>query len=219
MDMKDLEEFKVWNTADVFPDPIWKAKYPHKLFRLQKKAKEFLDNSEFLNAGLERDGGASSSSDPEQPHMWGESQEFYEWLRNPSEEIWQSWNYQNGNRRQITKSWVNFHPPGAWTDEHTHGNTDMVAVLYLDAPTDSGNLQVHNPLFYHWEGTQRIAGSNSWTNVPIETGDVVIFPGWLLHRTEKNNSTNDRMTINTNIAASVNFHNITIAKPTPADGR
>ena len=22
MDMKDLEEFKVWNTADVFPDPI-----------------------------------------------------------------------------------------------------------------------------------------------------------------------------------------------------
>ena len=38
--------------------------------------------------------------------------------------------------------------------------------------------------------------------VPFKTGDVVIFPGWLLHRTEKNNSDKLRITINTNIQAS-----------------
>ena len=77
-----------------------------------------------------------------------------------------------------------------------------VIVLYLDVPPNSGNLEVHNPLFYHWEGTKRIGGSNTWTKVPVKTGDVIIFPGWLLHRTEKSATDTPRITINTNITTS-----------------
>jgi len=200
-DWKD--DISSWVTADILPDPLWRGHYPGDLSALQTKTREFLANSESLNTGLERDGGVSSSLDIEQPHVWTEAIDFFDWLKRPSEEIWNSWCYDNSNQRQIARSWANFHPAGGWTDEHTHGRTDQVAVLYLEAPANSGNLQVHNPLFYHWESNQnRITGSHSWTDVPIQTGDVIIFPGWLLHRTGKNESDGDRITINVNIKAS-----------------
>jgi hypothetical protein len=205
--MDDIEDdwkddFSSWVTADIFPDPLWRGHYPGDLTELTEKTKEFLKHNDELNTGLERDGGVSSSSATEQPHSWIESLDFYNWLRRPTEEIWHAWSYKDVDQRQIARSWANFHPPRAWTDEHTHGPTDQVAVLYLDAPANSGNLQVLNPLFYHWEGTPRISGSNGWRDVPIQTGDVIVFPGWMMHRTGKNESDSDRLTINTNIKAN-----------------
>ena len=35
----------------------------------------------------------------------------------------------------------------------------------------------------------------------VKTGDVVIFPGWMLHRTGKNLNDDPRITINTNVIA------------------
>lgn len=198
----DKDPMESWKTADVFPDPLWRGHYPGDLTALQEKTIEFLKNSVKLNAGLERGGGASSSSEDEMPHVWPEAVDFYKWCQPPSHEIWCHWNYKNPEKRQIDRSWANYHVKGAWTDEHTHGETDQVIVLYLDAPPNSGNLEVHNPLFYHWEGTKRISGSNTWTKVPVKTGDVIIFPGWLLHRTEKNATDSPRITINTNITTS-----------------
>ena len=192
-----------WKTADVFSDPLWKGHYSGDLLAFQERTLEFLNNSNDLNNALEEGGGASSSSDNNMPHIWPEAKDYYNWLmEGPSYEIWCHWNYKTPEQRQIERSWANLHPNGAWTKEHTHGEADQVAVLYLDVPPNSGNLEVHNPLFYHWQGTRQKAGTNSWTHVTVQTGDVVIFPGWLLHRTEKNNSDKHRITINTNIQAS-----------------
>tara|TARA_B100000941_G_scaffold227301_1_gene169562 strand:- start:1212 stop:1847 length:636 start_codon:yes stop_codon:yes gene_type:complete len=197
-----MDEIKSWRSADIFAHPIWIGHYPGDLKELQRKTLEFLKNSEQLNSGLERDGGASSSSDPEMPHMWNEAQDFYKWCIKPSTEIWNHWSYQEPQNIQIERSWANYHPKGGWTDEHTHGSTDMVIVLYLDVPKNSGNLEIHNPLFYHWEGTKRGAASNGWRQLPVTTGDVVIFPGWILHRTGKNFNDNPRLTINTNLLSA-----------------
>jgi len=212
---KVVDNVSSWVTADVFPDPLWRGHYSGDLSQLQKKTREFLEHSDELNIGLERDGGLSSSSAREQPHGWVEALDFLNWLRHASEAIWEAWSYNNSEQRQIFRSWANIHPPGGWTDEHTHGRTDQVAVLYLEAPADSGNLQVMNPLFYHWEGTPRAAGSNSWKDVPIQTGDVVIFPGWMLHRSGVNKSDEDRITININILASPDLIPIPEAHPVP----
>jgi hypothetical protein len=188
-----------WSSPAIFPFPIWKGYYPGDLTELRKKTYDFLENSENLNAGLERDGGASSSSDPDEPHKWTESHDFYKWAQGPSAEIWKHWCYIPADDRKVASSWANFHPKGAWTDTHTHGVADQVIVLYLDVPEDSGDLEIHNPLFYHWEGTKRIAGSNGWRPINVKTGDVIIFPGWVMHRTGKNFNDDPRVTINTNI--------------------
>jgi hypothetical protein len=198
----NVETVASWVTADIFPDPLWRGHYPGDLTELRKKTYDFLKNSDKLNAGLERDGGASSSSDPEMPHMWTEAHEFFQWANEDSLQIWNYWGYKHPEQRQIARSWANYHPKEAWTDEHTHGDTDQVMVLYLDVPKDSGDLEIHNPLFYHWEGSKRMSGTNGWRNLKVKTGDVVIFPGWMLHRTGKNFNDDPRVTINTNIIAS-----------------
>jgi hypothetical protein len=35
----------------------------------------------------------------------------------------------------------------------------------------------------------------SWRSIPIEENDVLIFPGWLYHRTEESLTENPRITI------------------------
>ena len=91
----DKDPMESWKTADVFPDPLWRGHYPGDLTALQEKTIEFLKNSVKLNAGLERGGGASSSSEDEMPPVWPEAVDFYKWCQPPSHEIWCHWNYKN----------------------------------------------------------------------------------------------------------------------------
>jgi len=200
-EVKNTDLTEGWEVPHIFPEPIWRGHFPCDLTAFQEKTRDFLKHSDKLNTSNERDGGASSSADPDMPHTWDESSDFYAWLSYPSEEIWKEWGYPSYPPRSLGQSWANFHPPGAWTSDHTHNGIQQVAILYLQVPEDSGNLQVMNPLFYHWEGTPK-GNRSGWMDIPVKTGDVFILPGWMLHRSGVNNSTEDRMTINTNIVAS-----------------
>lgn len=182
----------------IFESVVWKGHYNGDLSELQKAARHQLTTSPRLNTALEKDGGISSSSDPNYPHTWDETQEFIKWLHDPAATVWHQWGYPDVNRT-ITNSWANLHPTGAYTEQHTHGPAKQVVVLYLQQPEHGGYLEVQNPLFYHWQGYYR--GQPEWFQVPVQTGDVVIFPGWLLHRSQKNKSELERMIISFNIGS------------------
>jgi hypothetical protein len=181
---------------NIFESLVWKGHYTGNLSELQHQSKILLTTSPRLNTGLERDGGVSSSSDANYPHNWEESKDFLNWLRPYSDLVWSRWGYPSVNR-MFTNSWANLHPSGAWTDTHNHGLTKQVIVLYLDQPENGGNLELQNPLFYHWQGY--FQGQPEWIEVPVQTGDVIIFPGWLLHRSQKNNSDSNRMVMSFNL--------------------
>ncbi len=184
--------------ADIFERLIWKGHYDGDLSKMLENAKYLLSTSLNLNVGLERDGGVSSSSDPNAPHNWSATGPFLNWLDPVSLKIWHHWGYPIKHERILSGSWVNKHPKGAWTDEHQHGQVPMVVVLYLYNPKDGGNLEVANPLFYHWSGTIKTPGYE-WTQIPVESGDVIIFPGWINHRTQKNLSDEDRYVMSINV--------------------
>ena len=145
---------------------------------------------------MERDGGLSSSSDPDAPHFWKEAEEFFNWLKPNSTLAWNNWGYPNVNR-SFGNSWANIHPPGGWTDVHTHGTAKQVVVLYLQQPTNGGNLEIQNPLFYHWQGYY--TGAPEWLEIKVNTGDVLLFPGWISHRSQKNLSSENRIVLSFNI--------------------
>ncbi len=184
--------------AAVFEQLIWRDHYDGDLSAILADARRLLDNSANLNTGLERDGGVSSSSDSNAPHNWPSLRPFLNWVDPISLKIWNHWGYPLNHDRVLSGSWVNRHPHGAWTDEHQHGMIPMVIVFYLDNPENGGNLEVANPLFYHWSGTIKTAGFE-WVEVPVTTGDVIIFPGWLNHRTQKNKSDKDRIVMSINV--------------------
>jgi uncharacterized protein (TIGR02466 family) len=181
----------------IFENYIWKGHYPGNLMSLQSKAHNHFVNNKKLNSILERGGGLSSSTDTDAPQAWEEAQDFLEWIKKPIITIWQDWAYQNTNAR-IVSSWVNLHPPGAWTDEHSHGSIPLVVVLYIDQPLNGGNLEIQNPLFYHWQGYNQLS-TTRWKEIPVSTGDVVIFPGWINHRTQQNLSNQNRIVASFNI--------------------
>ena len=181
----------------LFEHLIWRGHYDGDLTSLKERIEILFDTSNKLNTGLERDGGVSSSSDPNAPHTWREIGPFLNWLIEPSSQIWQHWQFPEAALR-VKASWANCHPTGAWTDEHQHRSVPMVVVLYVDQPECGGNLEIADPMFYHWNYSEK-STDNTWREVPIQSGDVLIFPGWINHRTQKNASYNNRYVISFNI--------------------
>jgi ectoine hydroxylase-related dioxygenase (phytanoyl-CoA dioxygenase family) len=62
----------------------------------------------------------------------------------------------------------------------------MVSAAYLSIPDNSGYFEYKDV---------------TWKELPTVSGDVIIFPGWIEHRTQTNNSSEDRWVITTNFIA------------------
>jgi uncharacterized protein (TIGR02466 family) len=191
------------NPAKIFPEPIWIGHYDGDLSLVKSRALKLFNASNKLNAGLERAGGQSSSSDPDMPHTWPEITDFLDWCDDLTAIVWQDWHYPKADR-MVINSWANIHPKGAWTDEHTHNAAGQVIVLYVEQPENGGNLEIFNPMFYNWESTLRESG-HSWKELEVKTGDVVVFPGWVLHRTQPNQTDDTRIVMSFNVGLRPQF--------------
>ena len=181
--------------ADSLVNIVWVDEYPGDLNPLLARANDLLANSKLLNSGLERDGGTSSSSDPDAIHAWSESSEFIKWISHNINKVWDNWQLPPNPEFYFNSSWVNLHPPGAWTDWHSHKNVDLVVVLYLDQPENGGHLEILNPL----ADLFGLQSGTSTVTIPVKTGTTLFFPGWLYHRSGINNSNNSRVVASFNL--------------------
>ncbi len=179
-------------------DYIFKDHYDGDLGPLYRRAHRLLNQSQYLSDKLERNGGLSSATDRDAPHFWPEALPVLNWAKDRIDWIWDYWEY-SGSKKSIGASWVNIHPNGGWTDEHHHGMVPMVAVIYLKQPENGGNLLVFDPMFHHWSGGPLT--ELPYKEIKVQTGDIVIFPGWLLHKTQSNQSQEDRIVMSVNITA------------------
>jgi ectoine hydroxylase-related dioxygenase (phytanoyl-CoA dioxygenase family) len=80
----------------------------------------------------------------------------------------------------------------------------MVAAFYLKAEYDSGDLILTNPAEY---SITNIPFSTDIerkieTGIKVRTGDLVLFPGYIRHKTGENLSNDDRIVISFNIGYS-----------------
>ena len=101
-------------------------------------------------------------------------------------------------------SWVNINSPGSWNERHSHdpySGTFLSGVFYIKTPKDSGNIRFYDP-------RPNIATSsdmryyNNGYNIQWYTPEpnmLMIFPPWLEHDVEMNNSDEDRISISFNI--------------------
>ena len=103
---------------------------------------------------------------------------------------------------KLTQSWTTLSKKDEFHHHHTHPNTIFSAVYY--AQTESGQLEfVFEPRMREgFNFSYKIKEYNpfnslSWT-FEVKTGDVVIFPGWILHGTTRNESDIDRIVIGAN---------------------
>jgi len=101
--------------------------------------------------------------------------------------------------------WANINPPDSYNKPHLHPNTLFSGVYYIKTPPNCGRLICSDPR----SGAQTVLpvrkpgdpGRSLWRDVNLDPipGRIVIFPAWLWHAVEPNESNDIR------ISASFNF--------------
>jgi len=102
---------------------------------------------------------------------------------------------------KITKMWTTIYPQGAFMPEHVHSNSIFSGVFYAKAEPQCGEIVFHDPAWlaktmYLKDGYD---SHNTKYKITPETGMMLIFPGWLPHRTLPNRSGEDRIMISFNL--------------------
>ncbi len=182
-----------------FPPYIWKFQYNFDLLKLQPKINDLFNQVE-INSKLEKGNAVSTVAVDQtlQPHTWDELADFQRWLGATFEHIKDTYNFVERQSR-VTQSWINRHGLGGITEEHNHNFSTFVVSCYLKCPPNSGNIEFKDPLEYHFTSWPIEPEEILYRELPVTTNDVVIFPGWLRHRVQPNQSREDRFVMTFNI--------------------
>ena len=117
----------------------------------------------------------------------------------------QVWDDQHLDREaKLGNMWANINPPGGSNQPHVHPNTLFSGVYYIKTPLNCGKLVCNDPR----PGIQtvmptRIKGTppkHLWRecHLDVKEGRIIIFPAWLWHAVEPNESNDIRISVSFN---------------------
>jgi uncharacterized protein (TIGR02466 family) len=103
----------------------------------------------------------------------------------------------------VTTCWAIANPTHASNSVHNHPNSILSGVYYIQVPEDSGNIFFCDPrpasqmlIPPGQESTPWTLSRVTYRSVP---GTLLLFPSWLTHGVEPNNSNGERIAISFNI--------------------
>lgn len=105
------------------------------------------------------------------------------------------------------QAWVNISPPGASNQIHFHANCYFSGVYYisLQAP-ECGSIYFRDPRVASRMMPYPVVKETSFTAEQVsmrpEEGRMYVFPGWMEHGVEINQSDRDRVSISFNVMAT-----------------
>jgi len=107
--------------------------------------------------------------------------------------------------------WANINPPGGMNRAHQHPNSLWSGVYYIKAPKNSGHLKIDDPRSVasmirprQKEGEKPARLFRETHYEPI-AGRLIMFPGWLMHCVDPNQSNDIRISVSFNFLQKVMF--------------
>ena len=100
--------------------------------------------------------------------------------------------------------WANINPPGGMNRAHQHPNSLWSGVYYIKAPKNSGRLKIDDPRSSAAMSRQRQKEGKKPTRLFREThyspiaGRCIMFPSWLMHCVDPNESDGIRISVSFN---------------------
>jgi uncharacterized protein (TIGR02466 family) len=187
---------------DITPFPPMVLKVNYDKFNLPK-VMEFCERvtSQTKATGDTNWAGGEYAGELDIPHKNPIFKDFYNWLTPiVYDVIINKYGFSKDYEYKILNSWINLHVPGGNTPLHHHGPSVVAISTYLYMPENGGYIEFKNPLEYHntfypYPIDDEIS---NWKETKTKTGDVVMFPGWLRHRTQTNRSNENRWVLTTN---------------------
>jgi len=105
---------------------------------------------------------------------------------------------------EITGMWGIINPPGSSNKLHNHPYNFLSGVYYLQVPEDSGQIIFHDPKAQAEVLSPPKVENHSIhvahrVNFKPQNGTLLLFPSYLNHEVEENNSQEDRIVVSFNI--------------------
>jgi uncharacterized protein (TIGR02466 family) len=196
----------------LFPTVVYKNFYDkvndlrYNLFsKLDSVFSDTIDNNNvFMKQGTLCSYNSNSYLHKEFPN---ETKEVVEFVEAAAREYWRGCQYHAELTPYVFQMWANTTPQGGYVEPHLHGNMPFTAVLYVDASPEQGNIIIENPLDMVLM-TQPISPEVKYPmgeELEVNTGDLIIFPGYLKHRVLPNTTDRDRLIIGFNIGCRGNY--------------
>ena len=112
------------------------------------------------------------------------------------------WDLKN-QEIKITSMWSIINKSSATNARHIHGNNFISAAYYVKAPKNCGNIVFHDPRtepsYYHPKISSPNKLNTNIINIEPEEGLLVLFPSFLHHSVNANESEAERIVISFNI--------------------
>ena len=100
--------------------------------------------------------------------------------------------------------WANINPPGGSNNPHLHPNSLFSGVYYVKSQPESGRLKIYDP-----RSTSQMVmpikkpgnpGRDMWRDATLDPvmGRIIMFPSWLWHSVEENQSDDIRISVSFN---------------------
>jgi|TARA_R100001530_G_scaffold27989_1_gene22246 uncharacterized protein (TIGR02466 family) len=107
--------------------------------------------------------------------------------------------------------WANVNPPGGMNRAHQHPNSLWAGVYYVKAPKNCGHLKIDDPrssaamsrpILKEKQHPMRLFRETQYK--PI-TGRCIMFPAWLMHSVDPNESNDLRISVSFNFLQKTMF--------------
>jgi uncharacterized protein (TIGR02466 family) len=193
----------------IHPIKIYKKKYTGDLDELLKniehKLIDIFDATTENNQKSMRNNGLCSYNAVRDLHLWPELTSYTDFLTEHVKVYWSELKFDSARSPKILDTWANIYCKDSFIDSHNHSPVAIVASFYLKKPENSGNIVFEHPLetiLKHQPiDTKYVDDYHAWFDheVNVDEGDMILFPGWLKHKTLPNNNTLPKIIIGTNI--------------------
>jgi uncharacterized protein (TIGR02466 family) len=123
-------------------------------------------------------------------------------------DVHRAFEFKPSLRQVITEAWININQKGHFNLSHDHAGSLFSAVYYVKGGPDKGALELRTPITPHTYtiSDEMVGEYNAFSGnrmvVPPVTGDLLIFPSWLLHHVHMSQSDESRISIAFNSRAA-----------------
>jgi uncharacterized protein (TIGR02466 family) len=138
-------------------------------------------------------------------HKVLEYPELMSWIQEHVQRYWTALQYSKFVKPEIMHMWANLTPAGGNIIQHNHSPFEIAGSFYVDADPTRGSLVLVDPnemirgRLPYYDSHESKQGRYFFDHiVEPRPGKLVLFPGWLYHKTQKNARDNARVVLGLN---------------------
>ena len=191
------------NIIGIFPTPIYSSKLNRPL---SEEELSFIDKTKedvFLNEGNTT---SNDNNVLENIVFKNLKDDLYLRVKDYFDKIISS---SNNITPYITQSWLNYTETNQYHHKHTHSNSLVSGVFYINCQEEYDRIKFFNEKYKAIVldvENYNLYNSETWW-LPVKTGDIILFPSSLTHMVETKQGNNTRISLAFNVFVKGNIGN------------